>query len=202
MLLGSGGVIALVIGFWAALWAARNTPGRDWRQWYPEAAALLGGAWGASILSAHTVLARGVVTWARAPEAAQATVLEIALSQSARPFLGAVVATVLVATTIVAAGRNAPSRPARPNAPSLDRGLSIAIAVITVVGCIGWVALRGLVQSATVDLDTALQNAVELRALVRFGVLCTVALWALAVAIGIRSTQSYRNPDSASSSPS
>lgn len=184
MLLGSGGVIALVVGAWGVLWAIRATPGRPPAAWAPQLVALAGLAAGAALLSAHTTLALGVQAFDQAQPSAQATAAAVALSRSLRPLIGALLGLCAIGATIAATRSLQPPAPQPPAPSRAQQLLSGAVVVACGLGGVTYALLRATAASAMADPAATASAAARLGALTAAGVGASALVGILALILG------------------
>ncbi|HHO51102.1 MAG TPA: hypothetical protein ENK18_09595 [Deltaproteobacteria bacterium] len=186
MLLGSGGVIALVIGAWGVLWAIRTTPGRHPRTWYPQLVALAGLALGAALLSSHTTLALGIASWSEASPSARASAEALALSRSLRPLLGMLLALGAMGAAITLSSSLPSDVPSPPRSPGRAGAiLSGGVGLVGGLGGLTYGLLRATASAAMESPQAAGDLAPRLQGIVTAGIGASVLLSLLAAGLGI-----------------
>jgi hypothetical protein len=184
MLIGSGGVVALVVGAWAALWAVRRVPGRSWRTWYPTVVAFLAGIFAFAMLTGQSQVGMGLGQWARASAAERPEVVAITLFDTWRPLLAGLVAILPLAVAILAV--RTPVSPFDERPPHWLERLAVAgmIGLMLFDGAV-WLVLRRAFVTATAGREMYLVAASRIQFFTLLGAVATVALMLLAVSLGL-----------------
>jgi hypothetical protein len=144
MLVGSGGVVALVLGAWSVLWIVRICPERGPGEWWPTAAAFVAAMFAFALLSGQTEVVEGSVDWSQAAPTERADVAALAMSYSLRPLLGAILGTLSLVIAALVASRQ-PAPPTRPEPLRPGRGsvaALIGLAVLTAFGLLDLALMR------------------------------------------------------------
>jgi hypothetical protein len=178
MVLGSGGVVAGVVGAWAVLWALRRVPERPWQVWAPTAAVfavllIVLPAW-----SVFTTAALGVAEWT-ADRTDMAPLLDLQRTVL-RPLRGSALGLAAGGIALLVARRRAPATSTADlhSAETLGLGLlgSLSVAVLAVTVQVA----RGVSSLAT---DPSAAGGVLSAS--RLGLLLAAVTLAAAMALGL-----------------
>ncbi|MEQ1507441.1 MAG: hypothetical protein ABMB14_34750 [Myxococcota bacterium] len=192
MVVGSGGVVALVLGAWSVLWAIRSVPGRPVRSWYPAAAAFGLAMFAFAMLTAQSEAAIGLVAWARADAAERADVVAEALGNTVRPLVAFGIALVATITAAAATARvSPPTEPARP-VHALERAALAAAASLAVIDLGVWVALRSALSAGTGGEESLGSVIPRIQVLTVVG--AVAAIGTIAIAAGLGGLRILRDP--------
>jgi hypothetical protein len=185
MLVGSGGVVALVLGAWAVLWAVAAVPGASWRSWYPVVMAFGGAMLAFAMLTAQSELVLGLADWAQASRKSRDEVATALVSTAWRPLWAvgmALGATVLAA---VLAGRSVPVSEVLRRPHWLERLISLGIVLLAVYEGTVWVALLRAFERAVSGEETLPLAAPKLQFLTLLGTAGCMGLLGMAGIIGL-----------------
>lgn len=183
MLVGSGGVIALVVGAWAVLWALVRSPGPTWRTRYPVVAAFLAAMLGFAMLTAQSEIGLGLIDWARGAPEDRAAVVADTLSTAWRPLAAVVLGALAFGATLFATRK--PSSPFDDHPPHLVEKLAVGVMAGLALLDIGlWLALRSLFATAVAGREGWLASVPQIQLLTAVGALAAVGLVALAAFVG------------------
>jgi hypothetical protein len=184
MLVGSGGVVALVLGAWSVMWAVRATPGRELREWYPIAAAFVGAMFAFALLTAQSEVVTGLIGYFRAEPEERPDEAAAALSYSVRPLFAAVLGTVaLVVAVLASRGKVSPTpRPARwPAAVAVG-----AMGLATAAGMLDLVLMRRGLDRITSGEEPLTAVLPRLHVQATLGALFAIGTLGIAAWIGVR----------------
>jgi hypothetical protein len=185
MLVGPGGVIALVIGAWAGMWAVRAVPGRRFAVWYPALVAFVGAMLAFALLTAEAEAAIQLARWAQTPPAEQST--QEALSMMARPLVGAAVGLLLLLSGIAIAWSD--TEPVGVHVElgphMFERGAVVAIVLLLAVDVWMWVSLRQILGEVTRGQEDVMVAAAAMRWRIGVGAATSIAVLALAAGVGL-----------------
>lgn len=187
MLVGPGGVIALVIGAWAAMWAVRAVPGRPLAVWYPAMVAFVGGMLAFALLTAEAEAALQLARWAEAPRREQPELAREALSMVARPLVGAALGLLVFLGGLAIAwserepvGTHVELRPHR-----FEQVAVVLIVLLLIVDTWLWVSLRQHLAAATSGRENLTAAALAMRWRIAVGTAASLGVLALASAVGL-----------------
>lgn len=186
MLVGSGGVIALVLGAWAVLWALAAVPGAHWRSFYPALAAFVAAIFAAAMVSAQSEIVLGTIDWARAAPDERKELVTYTMSLSWRPLAGAAVALAVAAAVVAVVARLEGATDA-PNAPRhwSEHLLAWSVPPLMVADGIVWIALRQAFDRAVSAKESLPAAASQMELLSLIGTVDSGLLVFVAVLIGI-----------------
>lgn len=184
MLIGSGGVVALVVGAWAVLWALVSVPGTTWRDNWTVIAAFCAAILGFAMLTAQAEIGLGLVQWAKSAPGARGAVATDTLSTTWRPLAAALVADTSFAIAIFASRTREPSREVR--APHrLERFAGVAMGGLALVDVIVWVSMQRAFGTAVSGDAPFLDGVPAIRWLSLLGASASIGLLVLSGAVGI-----------------
>ena len=182
MLVGSGGVIALVVGAWAVLWALVRSPGRAPA---PVVAAFLAAILGFAMLTAQSEIGLGLVEWQRVAADERAAVAADTLSAAWRPLAAAVLAGLAFGLALLAS--RTPGAPTGERSPHRAERIAVgAMAGLALLDLGVWIALRSLFTTAVSGREGWNVSVPRIGALTAVGALAAVALLGLAALVGLR----------------
>lgn len=183
MLVGSGGVVALVVGAWSVLWAIRGVPGLGWRTWYPVVVAFVAAIWGFAMLTAQSEIGLGILQWARYAADDRPGVVVETLSVTWRPLYAAGIAIVAFGIAIVASRR--PISPLDERTPHwIERVAVVAMVGFAVLDTVVWVALQRAFEAATGSRELWLASGPRIQGLTFVGATASFLLLGLAGVVG------------------
>ncbi len=186
MLVGSGGVVALVIGAWSVIWALRTLPSRTGRGWWPIACAFVAAMLGMSLIAAFEEPLLGFTGVIRGGHEERLAALEEVRSLWFRPLLAAVIGALALGAALFAGARLDKEPSARPMPePDLAEKAGVALAGALAAAGLATLALfASTVGSVEPTIASVIDHAAQLQLLTRIGVALGSALVFLAALIG------------------
>jgi hypothetical protein len=185
MLVGSGGVVALVLGAWAVLWALVSVPGTSWHRTWPVIAAFCTAILAFAMLTAQAEIGLGLVQWAKSAPDGRAAVASDTLSTTWRPLAAAIVADLSFALAILGSRTREPARD-EPPAHRLERVAGAAMIGLALLDVIVWVSLQRAFSTAVSGDAPFLSGVPPIRWLSILGVVASLGILVLASAVGLR----------------
>lgn len=189
MLVGSGGVVALVLGAWSVLWAVVGVQDRHWRSYYPVLAAFFALFVAFSMLTAQSEIVLGLVDYVRADRDDRAEVSAYALSLSMRPLFAAFISTCALSIAVALSSRGGVP-PILPEIPRMsERILAWSVPVLSIGELCVWGALRYVFSEAVAGSEPLAAAATTLESLALIGALLSFLL--IAAASGIAAVRVF-----------
>jgi hypothetical protein len=185
MLVGSGGVVALVLGAWAVLWAVAAVPGSSWRSWYPVILAFGGAMLAFAMLTAQSELVLGLADWAQASRKDRDELAASLISAAWRPLWAVVAALGATVLAAVLASRNTPATDIERRPHWLERLLGLGIVLLALYEAFVWGALLRAFERASSGQEALPIAAPKLQFLTLLGTMGCVGLVGLASLIAL-----------------
>jgi hypothetical protein len=184
MLVGPGGVVALVVGAWSVMWAVRRVPGRSGWVIYPAIAAFVAVILGFAMLTAQSEVMLGLVQWHRSDAEERPAVVAETLSVTWRPLFAAAISVTALAVAVVLS-RQQPAR-VDEQRPHLAERVAVAVMVgLALVDFGVWIAMRRAFVRLTDGGEMLLVAVPRGQLLTLIGATTSLLLIGVAVGVGV-----------------
>lgn len=190
MLVGSGGVVALVLGAWSTIWALRILPRTSSRGWWPVAVAWITTMVGFALISSFEETLLGLFDVVHADPEERVATLDAVRGWWLRPLGAAAIGALLLAGGVVLGGSTSaepvdPDRIREPLAADRIEMASVAVAALLLVVDLGLLAVfaqeLGTLEATLVSL---MSHAPSLEATTRYGIVTSSVLVGVGTSIG------------------
>ncbi|MCB9684922.1 MAG: hypothetical protein H6738_15610 [Alphaproteobacteria bacterium] len=199
MLVGSGGVVALVLGAWSMVWALRVLPRTTSRGWWPLAVAWVAAMLGFALMSSFEETLLGLFDVLHAVPDERVSALDAVRGWWLRPLAGATIASLMFGCAVVVAGTPSvePVDADHVREPLPADRLELALVAVAVLLALGALTVLAMFAQELGTLEATLSSLVNhgpsLESTTQVGIVVSSALILVATSLaGWRGFRSWR----------
>ncbi|MCA9494497.1 MAG: hypothetical protein KC621_31435 [Myxococcales bacterium] len=199
MLVGSGGVVALVLGAWSVIWALRVLPRTTARGWWPLAVGWIAAMLGFGLISSFEETLLGLFDVLHADPGERVAALDSVRGWWMRPLAASLIGSLLLGAGVVIGGSPSvePVDPENVREPLPADRVEQALAAVAALVALGALALLATFAQELGSLEATLTSLVshaptlESTTQIGIGLSCTLIVLALLLA-GWRGQRTWR----------